>query len=143
MAVVFNNQVYGPGQWGQVSISGNTASIVSVFYSNITLNGTITSAGDTVSFTVSGPIGTFTATQFDSQNVVIFLYGSSYIAISNSSLAGFEDITLTSDGPNDYVVPCFAAGTRIATRRGAVAVEALAPGDEVRTMFRGGFAPIT
>jgi hypothetical protein len=38
--------------------------------------------------------------------------------------------------------PCFAAGTRIETSGGAVAVEALRVGDHV-TLARGGFAPVT
>jgi hypothetical protein len=40
-----------------------------------------------------------------------------------------------------YDIACYAAGTRIATVRGDVAVEALCPGDVVRTVF-GGDVPV-
>ncbi len=49
--------------------------------------------------------------------------------------SGGTDI-LTGDDP-----PCFAAGTRIATTRGAVAVERLRIGDQVR-LAHGGTAPV-
>jgi subtilisin family serine protease len=39
-------------------------------------------------------------------------------------------------------VPCFAEGTRLLTRRGEVAVEALQPGDEAVTLLGGPLVPI-
>ncbi len=39
-------------------------------------------------------------------------------------------------------IPCFAAGTRIATERADIAVEALRGGDRVRTLLRGKAQPV-
>ncbi|MDR3535547.1 MAG: Hint domain-containing protein [Acetobacteraceae bacterium] len=59
------------------------------------------------------------------------------IAFSTTSDgAGGTDVTATS-----LITPCFAAGTRIATTRGAVAVERLKEGDVVLTVS-GGRQPI-
>ena len=74
---------------------------------------------------------------------------------NNGSIGGisatgtFLGLMVTSDGASGSVVftvpslgaPCFAAGTRIVTTRGAVAVEALRVGDAVR-LARGGTAPV-
>ena len=58
----------------------------------------------------------------------------------------FKGLLAVSDGGTGSFVEtaeaaCFAAGTRIATTRGEVAVEALAAGDDVR-LARGGTAPV-
>ncbi len=49
-----------------------------------------------------------------------------------------------SDGlnPQDFVVACFASGTRICTDRGEVAVEALRVGDALPTLRGGGLRPV-
>jgi hypothetical protein len=54
---------------------------------------------------------------------------------------GFDLMAGTANQLEVIGLPCFAAGTRLLTSRGAVAVEALAVGDHVRTAD-GGLAPI-
>lgn len=94
--------------------------------------------GDVISFvsfdnTVSpsaGPAADMTSTQIGStgndQNASVQLNNSG---------------DWTTGGLNEGTIPCFLAGTLIATKRGEIAVEELRPGDMV--MVRdGGFAPI-
>ena len=52
------------------------------------------------------------------------------------------DFTLVTSGGVAEVVPCFAAGTRIATVRGEIAVEDLTVGDVVPTVLGGSAEPI-
>jgi hypothetical protein len=59
----------------------------------------------------------------------------------NQSVQRDEDGNWITGPLSEGTIPCFLAGTKIATRRGEVAVEDLRPGDHV--MVRdGGFAPI-
>jgi hypothetical protein len=48
----------------------------------------------------------------------------------------------TNDTVVGNIIACFAAGTRITTRRGMIAVESLQTGDRVRTMPQGRFEPV-
>jgi len=70
--------------------------------------------------------------------------------ISTSSFEGFEafftrtgpfDLSTIGDGSSALVAVCFAAGTRIMTPGGEVAIEALRPGDDVLTAD-GGVEPL-
>ncbi len=53
-----------------------------------------------------------------------------------------ESVVVALAGPDEPAV-CYAAGTRILTRQGEVAVEALREGDEVMTLLGQGFAAVT
>lgn len=70
------------------------------------------------------------------------LDGSTFIDVNGHAtieLAGFTGAIPAGDV--EFETACFAAGTRIATARGDVAVESLVVGDMVRTQFSGA-API-
>jgi hypothetical protein len=71
---------------------------------------------------------------------------SGSIALASLRIGGGSDLTFTqaADGAGGDVlsVACFAAGTRLATARGEVAVEGLRVGDHM-VLAAGGTAPIT
>ena len=144
MAITFANNTYGPTFWGVVYIFHYLGTIDYVCPDTIVVNGTISQIGDTVGVTYNGATYSFTVTAYDSQGAIVLDYAGNLYALSNTALTEGQVLTLTTDGPGDYAPPpCFAAGTRILTRHGEMAVEALAVGDEVVAMHSGGFSPVT
>jgi hypothetical protein len=57
--------------------------------------------------------------------------------------ANAADFTPNSQGGVGGAAPCFAAGTRISTEHGELAVEAIAVGDRVRVLLGEGLATVT
>ena len=104
--------------------SGGQITITHVNGQAVTVGQTITlPSGDTVTLNADG---TFTVVTDGGGDDFVFTYG-----ITDSS-GNTDTGYVTVD-----VVPCFTAGTLIDTDRGEVPVEALAPGDLVRTQDRG------
>ncbi|UFN50396.1 Hint domain-containing protein [Roseomonas sp. OT10] len=91
---------------------------------------------DTVVF--SGAIGDYTFQFVSPGNSLVTGADGTLNRIHGFETWQFADTSISS--PN----PCFAAGTRIATRRGEVAVEELEVGDEVQVLSgrQGAFAPV-
>jgi autotransporter passenger strand-loop-strand repeat protein len=100
-------------------------------------------AGDTIDLT-SLAFSTSASSASVSGTVLSVTEGAVTQSITLSA-AGFDASKVTlQDDSNDgteLIVPCFAGGTRIATVRGDVPVEALAVGDVVR-LAGGGTAPV-
>lgn len=71
-------------------------------------------------------------------------YAGGVLTLSNGltlRVSGAFQPTVTNNGTDTFVTACFAAGTRIATACGAVPVETLQEGDQVR-LADGGTAPV-
>jgi hypothetical protein len=116
------------GAGGTLVIGGASLAGVSVsglFYDNIVLAGIPYSAGASISAVGSG---------FE-----IVDGGSTYL-LSASPAADTAGIAIADDGGVVEVIPCFVAGTRIATPAGEVPVERIAAGDWITTVGPRGAA---
>ena len=107
------------------------------------------SFADFANYTISGPGGGVQTIQVNDSSGAQFEFeviASSFADGTFASATG-GPLTISADagGGTDISpgnLPCFAAGTRIGTERGEVAVEALRVGDRVRTVS-GALRPIT
>jgi len=109
-----NNADTSLPQFGGVAIDTNAG----VLYANEEVG------GDARAYTLS----TIAATPLDPSGSLL------PVTTTNPGNGGLALVTTT--------LPCFAAGTRIATERADIAVEALRVGDRVRTLLRGKAQPV-
>ncbi len=167
LPITFNNTVYGPGFFGTddggvPTNATRSFRIDDVYNFPVTVNGTVSNPGDTVTLTYTLPgnstptTQTLTATALDNPNMILFTGGSvpgstaagtNRFVFSNVQLFGTGDpnrTTFADDGNQTlgaYAPVCFATGTLIRTRRGEIAVEALRVGDMAVTAS-GALRPI-
>ena len=114
------------GKLGAVTLASGYSDVITVepggsFYglsSRLTTGQTIELAGTSEAY---GALG----------GGILTLSGGSTLHLAGSFAPGAIQVTDTSG--NTYITACFASGTRIATARGPVAVEALRVGDPVLT----------
>jgi hypothetical protein len=141
---VFNNTAFPAGDWG----SGG-ADHVGTYSGGTTgsgtarLTGTLTEVGSTATAVIGGQALTLRAYS-DTTGGVVFTtpdFATFYI-FTRTSFSPSQQYPLSYTVAGNSGLPCFLAGTRIATPLGEVAVERLRPGARVVTLRRGGFAPV-
>ncbi|HEY0418278.1 MAG TPA: Hint domain-containing protein, partial [Acetobacteraceae bacterium] len=144
MSIVFNNYVFVANNWGGAVIAGNTAMVAWVEADDAVLNGTISQVGDTVTMDVGGVQSTLTAGNLDNPDAIILTdtdFGTDYV-FAKTPISGGDNVVFTNSTLGDFDTACFAAGTRIRTRHGDIAVEALAAGDEVFDLHSDSYVPV-
>ncbi len=152
MALTFTPDFVYPSNFvANVLIGGaGDVFVLSLLGDTVTLSGTLNAEGDLVIATLgSGGSLTLFVTNLDDPTAIIFSDGDlntpQFYAVSNTDLTAAvgQVYTFAETGFNSaFVVPCFAAGTRILTRRGEVAVEDLEVGDEAMALVGGGYSAI-
>lgn len=140
---VFTNVSYPVGTIAVVTFVELTATVGAVFTFEGVLNGTINGPSEIATLTLNGTDFQIVSTSIDQADQMVFQFGDDFIIISNTPLTEGQEIPFSEVTFGDYVVPCFAAGTRILTRRGEVAVEDLQVGDQAMALRSGGFSTIS
>ena len=136
---------------GAVSGTGETIRIAAINDTTNTLTFVLSVGGTSVgqlnefvlgysanAILVSGNNSQTLATLLNSGNNVDDVIG----VISPSPVMSGTNISFNSSGTFSGSLPCFAAGTHIATEAGDVAVERLREGDMLRSVLSGGVVPI-
>jgi hypothetical protein len=149
----FSNTSVSAAHWSiAASVQGLGGSAPSVTLqavgtSAITLTGSVSQAGDTLSVTAPASYGPapFSATALFAvpDGLVLKDQFGDYLVVSSAALSAGETLAgMAAFGQYaGGLTPCLAAGTPVATRRGAIPVERLRPGD-VAILATGGRARI-
>jgi hypothetical protein len=151
---VYESGAIASGDWSSAVVftpaQGDTPATIKVTIlaaEPASLSGTVSETGDLVTLTVAGggsPFQEQLEAVCDITNGSVFMdEGGDYFLFSSQTLTnGATYKAVDGYGYFDGQPTCFAAGTRIETERGPVAVETLRRGDRVRTVLRGRSAPV-
>jgi autotransporter passenger strand-loop-strand repeat protein len=104
---------------------------------------TLLQSGGTIDVRFLGYASGGTASVTAGDLLTVSVGGGSY---TQQLVGTYSSFHLAPDGTRDTDIllgpPCFCEGTRIATERGLIAVEALSPGDRVHTLPDGTLRPV-